>query len=156
MKKNLIFISIWVFGIQTHFGQSPKPLTVTWKVLSKINEVRDYSPLRNRWITKTVFSDDINLLDGKLIRIEGYIIPSDITGKTCIISSQPFNSCFFCGGAGKETVMELKLQRQYWFTTDDVKMFQGKLKIQRLPDQLYYLLEEAELSDEKSTIFFED
>jgi len=134
--------------IKKAYLQTSQPIRVNWKTLAQINEGRNYSPLHNKWVLKAEFSEAIKELDNKEIIIKGYLVPTDVTGDTYVLSSQPFSSCFFCGGAGKETVMELNLSRNYLFITDDVKTFRGKLKLNNSPYELYYLLENAELISE--------
>lgn len=124
--------------------QTPNPIPVNWKTLSEINEGRNYSPLHNKWVVKANFSENIKNLENKEITIKGYLVPTDVTGETYVLSAKPFTSCFFCGGAGKETVIELKLKKEYLFSTDDLKIFRGKLILRNSPYELYYLLEEAE------------
>ena len=70
-------------------------------------------------------------MDGKLVEIKGYIIPIDVESGFYVLSANPFASCFFCGNAGPESVMELqfdgKLKKTY--TTDEIATFQGRLKL---------------------------
>jgi len=155
MKKSISYIIFIIIGLNTSFAQTTEPIRVTWETLSEINENRDYSPLHNKWVVKAKFSNTIKQLENKVISIKGYLVPTDVTGDTYVISAKPFTSCFFCGGAGKETVMELKLTRQYLFTTDEVKTFKGKLTLRNSPYELYYILEDAELTND-SSIFYED
>ncbi len=155
MKKSIIFILLIINGLAVNFAQNPKAIPVTWAMLSEVNEGRDYSPLHNRWVAKAEFSETIKRLENKQITIKGYLVPTDVTGDTYVISAKPFTSCFFCGGAGKETVMELRLQRQYLFTTDEVKTFRGTLKIRNSPYELYYLLEDAQ-PESRSSLLYED
>ena len=50
----------------------------------------------------------IEALDGTEVTVKGYVIP--LSGKKAqshfMFSAYPYSSCYFCGGAGPETIME--------------------------------------------------
>jgi hypothetical protein len=81
-----------------------------------------------------------------VIYLSGYLIPIDLVSNTYVISAFPNASCFFCGGAGPESVMELQLikaNRNY--RTDEWKRFKGRLCLNKDDEKhLHYLLEDAE------------
>ncbi|MEM6963324.1 MAG: DUF3299 domain-containing protein, partial [Bacteroidota bacterium] len=64
-----------------------------------------------------------------------------------VLSKNPNSSCFFCGGAGPETVLELELKPSAIerYEVDDLKTFKGILKLNKINDKhLTYLLTDAE------------
>ena len=81
------------------------------------------------------------------MRIKGYLIPIDETGdeNILVLSANPYSSCFFCGGAGQESVMDVLLKdKSQKFQTDQLVTFEGKLKLNN--SDLYfvnYILEGA-------------
>jgi len=92
----------------------------------------------------------IEALDGEEIEVTGYIIP--LSGKKAqshlMFSMYPFATCFFCGNAGPETIMDIKLKTKLSerIKQDDRMTFRGKLKLNAT--DLYYLnyiLEDAEV-----------
>ena len=92
-----------------------------------------------------VFSKDIQYLEGKLVEVEGFIIPFEGMFKPTqlILSSLPISECFFCGAGGPETVMEISMNEKIKYTTKRVKI-RGKLKLNaKNPDKLMYILEEG-------------
>jgi hypothetical protein len=93
------------------------------------------------------FGRRINALDGKKVQIRGFIIPVDIVQDYYVLSANPYSSCFFCGQAGPESVMEIQLLKQYdGLRMDQVITFEGKLRLNA--DDIYqlnYILEEAEV-----------
>ena len=96
-----------------------------------------------------IFSEEVKALDGKPITMEGWMIPLDeLRGKNYfVLSALPFANCFFCGGAGPETVMEVFSKKEISFTEKKIKV-RGKLSIN--PDdplRLMYILNDAELID---------
>jgi hypothetical protein len=54
------------------------------------------------------FEEIIRGMDGDEITVRGYIVP--LSGKRAqsqfMFSAYPYNMCFFCGGAGPESIME--------------------------------------------------
>ncbi|GGG92049.1 hypothetical protein GCM10011416_06090 [Polaribacter pacificus] len=70
-------------------------------------------------------------IEGKKISITGYFLDLDPDGEWFMISKNPFATCFFCGGAGPETVLELmkfKNDKQK-FKTDDIVTATGTIKL---------------------------
>lgn len=120
----------------------------TWKALGKITFTKKYDELLGFKVDVPVFSPEVRKMDGKKISLKGYIIPVEgyRSHKEFIFSAFPYNMCFFCGGAGPETVMEVKTIHPVKYTTEPI-ILKGTL---RLNDQdinrLMYWLEDAELS----------
>lgn len=89
----------------------------------------------------------IEVLDGKEIEIEGYIIP--LTGQTrqshFMLSKYPQSTCFFCGKAGPETAMQVFMKNN-----EKIKISERKVRVKgRLivnptdASSLLYTLEDA-------------
>ncbi len=102
----------------------------TWKTLSKITYKKEMDELMGFKIDKPVFSAPIKALEGKEITIKGYVIPVEgyKSHKEFIFSAFPYNMCFFCGGAGPETVMEIEATDPIKYTTDPI-VLKGKLAL---------------------------
>ena len=93
------------------------------------------------------FSNSVKAMDGKQVQIRGFIIPVDIVQDYYVLSANPYSSCFFCGQAGPESVMELEMVKKYeGLRMDQVITFKGKLRL-NVDDiyQLNYILEDAEI-----------
>ena len=77
------------------------------------------------------FGPSVKNLEGKKFYITGYVIPVDIDEDFYVLSRYPFANCFFCGGAGPETVVDLQFSghspREY--ATDERLTFAGELKL---------------------------
>ena len=89
----------------------------------------------------------IQTMEGREVKITGYVIPMDVNLNVYVVSRFPFSSCFFCGNAGPETVVDLKLNdSSLTFKNDDRRTFCGRLKLNssRFSD-LPYILENVEL-----------
>lgn len=78
--------------------------------------------------------------------ISGYIIPIDIETNQYALSKNPFTSCFFCGNAGPETVIELKFSESPGrFATDEYLMIKGTLRLNRNGNGMFFKLVNAEI-----------
>ncbi len=121
-----------------------------WKTLSKITYKKEFDEIMGFKIDKPVFSDRVKKFDGEEITISGYIIPVEgyKSHKEFIFSAFPYNMCFFCGGAGPETVMEVMAAEPVKFTAEAV-VLKGKLELN--PDdinRLMYIMTDAVLVKE--------
>ena len=92
-----------------------------------------------------VFSQDVLALEGQEVTITGYIIPVEgyKSHKEFIFSAYPYNMCFFCGGAGPETVMEVVALEPVPYTADPVTI-KGTLTLNATDiNRLMYALTEV-------------
>lgn len=122
----------------------------TWKTLSKITYKKEYDEIMGFKIDKPVFSQQVQDLQGQEITIKGYIIPVEgyKSHSEFIFSAFPYNMCFFCGGAGPETVMEVLSKEPVKYTAEQIKI-KGTLELN--PDdinRLMYQLVDATLVKE--------
>ncbi len=84
--------------------------------------------------------------EGEEVAIAGYLIPINIESQTYALSKNPFSSCFFCGGAGPETVIQLKFKEPPGrFATDKFLMIKGVLHLNRSGSGLFFTLSNAEV-----------
>lgn len=118
-----------------------------WKTLSKITYKKEYDEFLGFKIDKPVFAEDVKNLEGQVITVRGYIIPVEgyKSHSEFIFSAYPYNMCFFCGGAGPETVMEVEASEDVEYTAEQITL-QGKLQLNADDvNRLMYVLVEASL-----------
>lgn len=139
-----IVLFIIISGMNSLWGQTK----VNWEILANVTYDYIQNQDQNLWYGKPNFSEEIQALDGKQIMITGYILPSDASTNTYVLSAFPFSSCFFCGGAGPESIIELNLQkRKEKFKQDQVVTFVGTLRLNARELEMNYILEEAEVAN---------
>ena len=146
MRKSILLISLLLINL-TLPGQTKEPNV--WKTLSKVKIEKRFDENLQFEIDYPTFSDEIKALDGKEITLEGFMIPLDeLQGENYfVLSLLPFNNCFFCGGAGPETVMEIFSIKEIDFTEKKIKV-KGKLTINADdPMRLMYILKDAKEVD---------
>ncbi len=93
------------------------------------------------------FGQTVRNLQNKEVQIKGYMIPVDETENIYVLSSQPMAACFFCGGAGPESIIELQFKnRRRKFKTDEVRSVRGMLQLNNNDiEHLNYILKNAEV-----------
>jgi len=118
---------------------------INWQRLSHVSFEYDYIGHLQTLYAKPDFGKQVKELEGEKIEIKGYVIPIDIEKKAYVLSAYPNRSCFFCGNAGPETVMELRFKSKHVsYKIDEVHIFRGKLQFGKTVEELTYILEEAE------------
>lgn len=118
---------------------------VRWWMLQDVEYEKEYDKEIDGYVDKPIFGDRVKALDGKDIEIAGYVIPVDISAGEYVLSAYPFSNCYFCGGAGPESVMELNISdKSSKFKTDDYVTFRGKFRLNST-DMLHlnYIMDEA-------------
>ena len=147
-----------LFAITTLQAQSdvkgeqsqPKAKVNTWKTLSKITFKKKYDEMLGFKVDVPVFSQQVKDMEGKEITIRGYIIPVEgyKSHNEFIFSAYPYNMCFFCGGAGPETVMEVIAKEPIEYTAEAITI-RGKLETNEDDiNRLLYALKDVELVQE--------
>ena len=131
-------------------AQVESPSKGTWKTPGKITFKKVYDELMGFKVDMPVFSDQIVALEGKEITVKGYIVPTEgyKSHKEFILSAFPYNMCFFCGGAGPETVMEVVSLEGVEFSADPI-VLKGILRLNDNDiNHLMYKVEEAVIIEE--------
>ena len=127
------------------FSQSA-PASV-WQDLAKVSYEKKYDELLGFKVDVPVFAESVQAMDGEMIEISGYIVPVEgyKSHTEFVFSAFPYNMCFFCGGAGPETVMEVTAAEAVKYSTERITL-RGKLHLNNENiNQLMYLLTDAEL-----------
>ncbi|MEQ8713919.1 MAG: hypothetical protein RIC80_12940 [Cyclobacteriaceae bacterium] len=120
-----------------------------WKLLTDVEILTRMDQEQGYEISYPKFGESVLKLDNQPITLKGYMIPLDdmIGQHYFVLSALPFNICFFCGGAGPETVAEVKTKSEVRFT-DAAITVRGTLKLNPDdPDHLMYIIEDAEIID---------
>ncbi len=135
-KLTIISLSFFVLGA---YAQE----TDAWQILSDVTfETKTDNNLE---MDVPKFGKRAQSLQGKRITLNGYLVPlSEYGGNNeFMLSSLPLNACFFCGGAGPETIVELKVKESLKFTTARITMAGTLVLNDRDPDHHIYILKDA-------------
>lgn len=139
MYKSIIF-SVMFLVIQGIFAQSE----LTWEDLADVNFEPEYNEKYDVHFLMPQFGDKIKSYNGKEVQITGYFLDISGTGEIFLVSSNPMASCFFCGGSGPESIVEVAFNEPPSFKTDQVVKVSGVLQLNREDvDHCNYILNKA-------------
>ncbi|MEM9848606.1 MAG: hypothetical protein AAF847_11995 [Bacteroidota bacterium] len=136
-------ITLLAFFSTTAFGQ----VKMTWNLLADISYEPKYFEEYDAEYLSPIFGKSPIAYSGKEVLVTGYIIPLDAEGSGYILSKNPYASCYFCGNAGPETIVELwmKPKKTRRYQMDERLTFKGKLRLNSEDvNHFNYILTEAE------------
>lgn len=146
MKNILLVVLISLGWVNANFAQTNKSADI-WKELENVTFKKHFDKELGIYVDKPIFGKKIKKWNNKVVTVKGYIIPLEgYEGQTYFIFSKfPYSMCFFCGGAGPETVMEVDMVKgkKIKYTSKQITI-KGKLKLNDDNiDKLMYLLVDA-------------
>ncbi len=123
--KKLILLAVVLLS-----NTSQAQIKIKWSTFERLQFEEVYDEESAAWLVAPIWTEDLKKLDGKKVKITGYIIALDVIGDEYALSAFPFASCFFlCGASGPESVMELSLENKTKYLTDEVHTFVGTLRL---------------------------
>ena len=119
---------------------------LTWRTLEDVEFQDVYVEELDAYYWKPTFGGGVPGLEGKDVYITGYMIPVDLDEDFYVLSRYPFANCFFCGGAGPESVVDLRFpgKSKRVYQTDERLTFKGTFRLNA--DDVYqmnYILDGA-------------
>lgn len=124
----------WQFEIKQpdHSALLAAPGVVSWHILAKVN----YTRLNDT--TALQFDDGVSALDGKIVKLRGYITVLDSTRdqRHFILSSKP-PTCPYCLPAGPEEMVEVFGERPVRYSFDPITVF-GRFWIRHVGDSGFF------------------
>ncbi|MCU0447193.1 MAG: hypothetical protein MUE85_20040 [Microscillaceae bacterium] len=140
-KKRILGVFIGIFlGFDLVAQDSPS----YWRTLA---DVSFKTKVEGKYkVEYPVFGKQVQAINGKVISLRGYVLPVEVSQPNqFIFSLYPYSSCYFCGGAGLETVVEVNAKTKIPYSSKPVTI-RGKFRLnERSYDQMMYILDEAEL-----------
>jgi hypothetical protein len=149
MKAIKFVIALLFFASATAFTPAANPVKLTWETLRDVTFKKKWYPEESIYMLSPTFGPSVQKLKNQQVSITGYILPVDLDANLYVLSAFPFSACFFCGGAGPETVMTLNFKKNSRkFKTDERLTFVGTLKLNS--DDIYqmnYILDGAAIAE---------
>lgn len=106
---------VWVIGVVTLLffplkmnGQQ----AIKWKALTDVTFTEKFDKKINGYWLIPTFGAKTKAWENKLVILDGYFIPIDLDDNFHVLSRYPYASCFFCGAAGPESIVELQLDKK--------------------------------------------
>jgi len=98
-----------IFLLSTYVNVSAHQ-RISWEQLADVEWTENYIDSLGYTEITGNFGEELKALNGKEVIISGYVIPLDGMGLSYALSQTSFASCFFCGQAGPETVLDLNVK----------------------------------------------
>ncbi len=120
-----------------------------WQILSDVTIEKKWDEMIQMDREFPSFGLQLMEAAGSKITLTGFMMPLDelISQESFVLSSLPFQSCFFCGGAGPETVAQINLNESFKYTDQKITV-EGTLRLNDSdPFALYYTLENSKILD---------
>jgi hypothetical protein len=125
-------------------------LELTWAALAR-------TTFRQIWVDSVAayaaiprFPVSLKALEGQKVMMRGYVIPVEETGdfQVLVLSAFPYTQCFFCGQAGPESIMDIKIKnpiKEKRYSRDQKTAFCGRLKLNENNLNFFnFIIEDAE------------
>ena len=127
-----------------------EPVKLSWEILRDVTFKKKWYAEESVYMLYPTFGPGIQKLSGKTVELTGYVLPVDLETNLYVLSAFPFSACFFCGGAGPESVVSLKFKKAgKKYKTAERRTFRGTLKLNA--DNIYemnYILADAEMIEQ--------
>ncbi len=104
---------------------------ITWSHLADVTFKPVYNAIHDTNFLMPTFGDNIKSYKGKEVQIKGYFLNLNPGSDFFLLSANPMASCFFCGGSGPETIIEVKFVEKPPFRTDQVITVTGTLMLNK-------------------------
>ncbi len=102
---------------------------IDWELLARVRFKTEYVEDLGAYYLIPKFSKAVAAYEGREVILSGYFIPFNEQQMFFVLSRYPFSSCYFCGAAGPESVVELQLKLEAFqrFRMDERLTFKGTL-----------------------------
>lgn len=122
--------SILLFIIFASFSATAQE-QLTWEDFADITFEPEYNEKFDVEFLMPQFGEKIKSYRGKEVSITGYFLDLSGSGEIFLVSQNPMASCFFCGAAGPETIVEVHFKAKPPFKTDQIVSVSGTLDLNR-------------------------
>ncbi|WP_461532857.1 hypothetical protein [Sinomicrobium sp.] len=125
IKKIIYSTALLLWGLCSAQAQQE----VTWDDLTDVEFASKYFDDSDGYFLVPTFGQSVKALEGKEISVTGYFLNLSPEDGIFMLSQNPMASCFFCGGGGPESVIEIKFTETPEFKTDEVVTITGVLEL---------------------------
>jgi len=141
--KRCILILIFLCGGITH-AHSPDG----WMLFGKVKFNPRFFKEYNEYFVVPTFDSKIKSFEGTEITLRGHYLPMDLeNNRVILLSKYPYSQCFFCGGAGPESVAEIVFPSKHpKLKADQIITVVGKLQLNDIDvTHMNFILKDASL-----------
>lgn len=145
--RSIVLTGFFLFA-ETVLAQSPDG----WTEFARVKFTSKFYKELNEYFLVPFFDTRIKSLEGKKITLQGHYMPLELEdNKVIVLSKYPYSQCFFCGGAGPESVAEIIFSSKTpRFKADQIVSVTGTLKLNDKDiNHMNFILENATLIAKK-------
>jgi hypothetical protein len=138
------FVLILIIIVFRGYSQESSIQKITWGTLKDVKFTKKFNKEYELDFLYPTFGASLQKLEGKYVEIKGYVIP--VSQNLYVLSAKPMAACFFCGGSGPESILQLNFTTKNRFKTDQIITVKGKFRLNHdNVDDLNYILDNASL-----------
>ncbi len=145
-KIGVIWCFISIIPIWAAFAHMEPDL---WALFSKTRFVEKLNREFSMYFLYPAFPPELEALEGKEVELTGFHIPLEVThASMLILSKYPMAECFFCGGAGPESVAVVYLTEKSSkrLKMDDILTVKGRLELNENDvEELNFIIKDARI-----------
>lgn len=141
------FAVIILFGSAV-FSPAAQAQSLGWQAFAQVKSETKFFKNEGVYVVTPKFDEKIKSLEGMYFSLRGYYIPTEVhSDKWIVMSKVPMSQCFFCGGAGPESIAMINFKgKAPKFKTDQIITVRGKLRLNDSNlDELNFILDDSEL-----------
>lgn len=120
-----------------------------WALFAKTRFIEKLNREFGMYFLYPKFPEELKAMEGKTVTVSGFYIPLEMNNfDIAVVSKFPNAECFFCGGAGPESILVgyLKKKPARRIKMDEIVKIRGKLKLNEDDiDELNFILLDAEI-----------
>jgi hypothetical protein len=126
----LIIFIVGTLGLSS-WSARLAPAEDGWQVLGTVKFTPKFIKEYNESFLFPAFDAAMKAREGKEFVLKGHYLPMEFDdAKMIVVSKFPYAACFFCGGAGPESVAEVHFtEKPKRFKTDQIITIKGILKL---------------------------
>lgn len=149
-----MFINIragWIIGmawLATTLAVAQRTPGDTWSILARVKFTEKFYKELNEYYLVPLLDTRIRAYEGKPFTLKGHYLALDLEDRRAIVlSKNPYAACFFCGGAGPESVAEVIFDgKRPRLKADQVITVTGVLKLNDKDlNHLNFIIEQAHI-----------
>lgn len=146
--KTLILLLLLLLHPVTVRPQTIPPL---WEIFAATRYVEKLNRELSMYLLYPIFPEKVKALEAKEVILMGFYVPLELENShSFVISKYPMAECFFCGGAGPESVavvyLKEKLKRKP--KMDEILHVKGVLQLnEKDVEELNFIIKEAKIID---------
>lgn len=147
LDMKVLIVVIVLFGVGA-FPFAAQAQSLGWQAFAQVKSETKFFKNEGVYVVTPKFDEKIKSLEGMYFSLRGYYIPTEVhSDKWIVMSKVPMSQCFFCGGAGPESIAMINFKgKAPKFKTDQIITVRGKLRLNDSNlDELNFILDDSEL-----------